>query len=83
MKPAESTRLWQRVAEVYARCLRESPAAINASSLKELVSGKGKILGKINNGVDHPEQNERESENQEKTVEIVSPDLCLYANVGH
>jgi hypothetical protein len=27
MKPAESTRLWQRVAEVYARCLRESPAA--------------------------------------------------------
>jgi DNA primase len=29
MKPAESIRLWQRVWEVYARRLRESPAAID------------------------------------------------------
>ncbi len=27
MKPAESIRLWQRIAEVYARRLRENPAA--------------------------------------------------------
>jgi hypothetical protein len=40
-------------------------------------------LAEIEDSIDHPKQHDRESENQENTVEIVSPDLRLYADVGH
>ncbi len=42
MKPAESVRLWQRVWEVYAGCLRESPGA--AACVKSLNITDGRVL---------------------------------------
>ncbi len=50
MKAAESIRLWQRIAEVYGRRLRESPAAaecLRALSLSEPLKGVGSPLGHI------------------------------------
>jgi hypothetical protein len=40
-------------------------------------------LGEKEEGVDHPQQNDRESDHQEDAVEVVPPDLCLDADVGH
>ena len=40
-------------------------------------------LDKIEECIDHPKQNDRESHHQEHAVEVVPPDLGLDADVGH
>jgi hypothetical protein len=41
------------------------------------------LLCEIQKGINHPKQYSRKSNNQENTVKVISPDLCLYADVSH
>ena len=40
-------------------------------------------LDKVEECIDHPKQNDRESHHQEHAAEVVPPDLGLDADVGH